>query len=102
MSKDSNYWRRWIREIAAQTSKDDIAEHIQRHATEDLLRDLKTGSKDDWIASMYNLLAIFQLVHFEDLRTHEQFAPHMIRLLKRKWEESPKTTVPPPLDPRSW
>ena len=62
------YYRQWIENCITSgkegESKAALLQHIQKHAGPDLMRRVMEGEEADWagwIASMYNLLAIFEL-----------------------------------------
>lgn len=92
-------WRRWIEQIAAEASEQDIIDHIRKHCTVDLDRDLAAGKPEhlvNWVASTFNLLAIFQQQHLEVICDTPDLRDRMLDRLRKKWEESPTNTVPPP------
>lgn len=90
------HWCSWIRSIAAETSPEEIARHIQEHCTVDLARDIKDGKLADWHASLTNLLGVFQIVHFGQFVLFTDTVPRMVELLHKKYKEQPDVATPPP------
>ncbi len=89
MNKTEKYYKRWLKDIAKTTSPRNIKGHITHHTKQ--LYDTKTNNPVSWVASMYNLLKIYELVHRVESTTSIQ----IYKLLK-KYNKNPRTHTPPP------
>jgi hypothetical protein len=83
------YYRKWIKNIALSETKDNIRRHIKHHA-----KDLDNSEKNNplsWVASMHNLLEIYESVYKINSTTEIQ----LYKLLK-KYHKNPRIHTPPP------
>ena len=65
---NETFYNRWIQDCVdspkAGETREALLEHIQKHAGPDLMKRVNSGDDADWsgwVASMYNILAIFEL-----------------------------------------
>ena len=89
MDTTEKYYIKWIKNIAKNESYRKIKRHIKHHA-----KDLDNPEKNNplsWVASMYNLLEIYQTLY-----KIKSSIPLQIYKLLKKYNKNPKIHTPPP------
>ena len=89
MNSEEKYYNTWIRVISKRYTQITIKRHIIHHAKQ--LNDKNTNSPLNWVASMYNLIRIF-----ESVNRVKSTKPIEIYKLLKKYNKNPKLFTPPP------
>lgn len=93
MTPTERYYRRWIKEIAKRVTPGEIEKHIVYHSHD--LRDPSRNLPQSWLASMYNLLAIYEAVHDTSVSTADRVYKLGNKYFKYKgWTPPPGGKIP--------
>ena len=92
MNFTEKYYHRWIKDISKTTSKKEIRRHLRHHINE---LDSPFKNPENWLASMYNLLHIYENVHNVKSDTHRQLYKLGTKYYKNEgWTPPPGRKIP--------
>jgi hypothetical protein len=93
------FYDRWIEDCVASAkegeSRNDLLRHIQKHAGPDLMNRVLGGEEADWvgwIASMHNLLAIFE----RRMLGRGLLVEEKLSKMRKSWAQDPERFQGPP------
>ena len=93
LTPTDRYYRRWIRNISKRVTPGEIEKHIIYHAHD--LQDTTRNLPHSWLASMINLLNVYQEVHRFRSTTPEQLYKIGNKYFKYKgWTPPPGGKIP--------